>query len=242
MQYFENVDPIANLLGSWAAEITLFSIILRLVLSLVLSALIGCERSTKRHSAGLRTFILVSLGCTVAVIADCYMIQTTPDSLPLLAAASIIAVAVIATSSILYSSKSQIKGLTTAAALWTTGIIGLAIGAGYYTTALVGFLVVFFCLSVLPRLEKYLKDRSNHFEIHLELSDRSRLQDFITTLRKLGVLIDDIESNPAYANSGLAVYSISLTITKEELKKYQSHKDIIDALATLDYVSHIEEI
>ncbi|MBQ4474123.1 MAG: MgtC/SapB family protein [Lachnospiraceae bacterium] len=240
--YFTDTDPIARLLGTWSSDITIYSIILRLLLSLLLSALIGCERSNKRHSAGLRTFILACVGATLAVIADNYLIRTTQDSLPLLSAATIIAVAIIATSSILYSSKSQIKGLTTATALWATSVVGLALGAGYYTSALAGFLTIFFCLSVLPKLEKYLKDRSNHFEIHLELTDRYRLQDFITTLRKLGMLIDDIESNPAYANSGLAVYSISLTITKAELKKYQSHKEIIDALATLDYVSHIEEI
>ena len=240
--YSINVDPIARLLGPWAGEVTLYSIILRLLLSLVLSAVIGWERATKRHSAGLRTFILACLAATVAMISDMYLIHTSDHYQPMISGAVVIAVAIIATSSVLYSSKSQIKGLTTSAGLWATSIVGLAIGAGYYTTALVGFLAILFCLSVLPRMEKYLKDRSNHFEVHLELTDRYRLQDFITTLRKLGMIIDDIESNPAYAHSGLAVYSISLTITKAELKKYQSHKEIIDALATLDYVSHIEEI
>ena len=95
---------------------------------------------------------------------------------------------------------------------------------------------------MLPPLEAYLKNRSNHFEIHLELIDRYSLRDFITTLRRLGLIIDDIESNPAYVTSGLSVFSISLTITKEELKQYKSHQEIIEALGTLDYVSHIEEI
>ena len=54
--------------------------------------------------------------------------------------------------------------------------------------------------------------------------------------------IDDIESNPAYINSGLSVYSVSFTITKEELKKYKKPHEIIEALSTLEYVSHIEEM
>ena len=54
--------------------------------------------------------------------------------------------------------------------------------------------------------------------------------------------IDDIESNPAYINSGLSVYYVSFTITKEELKKYKKHHEIIEALSTLEYVSHIEEM
>lgn len=98
------------------------------------------------------------------------------------------------------------------------------------------------CLSVLPSAERYLKDKSNHFEVHLELKNKSNLQDFITTIRRLGMTIDDIEINPAYINSGLSVYSVSFTITKEELKKYKKHHEIIEALSTLEYVSHIEEM
>ena len=54
--------------------------------------------------------------------------------------------------------------------------------------------------------------------------------------------IDDIESNPAYSGSGLSVYSVSITVGSEELKKYKSHNEIIKALSTLDYVYHIEEM
>jgi putative Mg2+ transporter-C (MgtC) family protein len=68
------------------------------------------------------------------------------------------------------------------------------------------------------------------------------LQNFVTTIRRLGLTIDDIESNPAYVNSGLSVYSVAITISSAELKKYKTHKEIIEALKTLDYVYHIEEM
>ena len=61
-------------------------------------------------------------------------------------------------------------------------------------------------------------------------------------MRKLGMVIDDIESNPAYLNSGLSVYTVSVRITGKELKKYKKHKEIIEALSTLEYVYHIEEM
>ena len=64
----------------------------------------------------------------------------------------------------------------------------------------------------------------------------------MSTIRKLGLTIDAIEMNPAYAGSGLSVYSISISISSEELKKYKTHKEIIAALSTLDYIYHIEEI
>ena len=98
------------------------------------------------------------------------------------------------------------------------------------------------CLSLFPSIEKYLKNRSNHFEVHLELKSSKFLQDFVTTIRRLGMRIDDIESNPAYSGSGLSVYSISITVGNAELKKYKTHSEIIKALATLDYIYHIEEM
>ena len=68
-------DPIVGLIGSWAGEINLWSILLRIVLSAALSAVIGTERSSKRHSAGLRTFMLVSLAGTVAMLADQWLLR-----------------------------------------------------------------------------------------------------------------------------------------------------------------------
>ena len=89
---------------------------------------------------------------------------------------------------------------------------------------------------------QYLKNRSNHFEVHMELKSSSYLRDFVTVSRRLGLRIDDIESNPDYLNSGLSVYSISLTIVSEELKKYKRHDEIIEALRSLDYVCFIGEL
>ena len=91
----------------------------------------------------------------------------------------------------------------------------------------------------IVRARFFLKEKSNHFEIHLELKDRSNLQDFIFTLRKLNLRIDDMELNNSYIGSGLSVYTISLTDKEKEKRK---HKDLINALSTLEYVSYIEEI
>ena len=235
-------DPIAQLLGSWSEEINAATIIIRIVLSVLLAAIIGCERSSKRHSAGLRTFILVSLASTTAMMLDIYLADKSGVNFYLISAASVIAVAIISVNSMLFSSRNQIKGLTTSVGLWACGIIGFSLGAGFYTVTLASFAALLCCLSVFPAFEAYLKNRSNHFEVHLELKSSSKLQDFVTTIRRLGLTIDDIESNPAYANSGLSVYTIAISISSEELKKYKTHHEIIEALSTLDYVYHIEEM
>lgn len=235
-----SIDPIAALLNESAA-LTASTIILRLLVSVILSAIIGCERSSKRHSAGLRTFMLVSIATTSAMILD-ICLGGTETGIYVLSASTIIAIAIISVNSMLFSSRNQIKGLTTAVGLWATGIVGLTVGAGYYTVTLVAFVALLCGLSYFPALEAFLKNRSNHFEIHLELKSSQYLQDFVTTIRKLGLVIDDIELNPAYSGSGLSVYSIAITISSTELKKFKTHAEIIEALSTLDYIYHIEEM
>ena len=236
------MDPISQLLGEWSAGLNLYSVLLRVGLSLVLSAVIGWERSSKRHSAGFRTFILISLGMTFAMLTDLFLIEKTGAGFYLLSGAAIIGIATITVNSILFSSRNQIKGLTTSVGLWAVGLLGMTAGAGFYTVTLVAFTVILLSLAVFPEIETYLKNRSNHFEIHLELQNSAALQDFIATIRKLGIVIDDIELNPAYIHSGLSVYTIALSIRSGELKKYKSHNEIIEALSTIEYIYHIEEI
>ncbi len=231
-------DPIAELLGAWSKELDIGSVILRVALSVILAAVIGWERSSKRHAAGLRTFILVSFACTVAMILDLWV----QGGASAISGAAVIAIAILSGNSILFSSRNQIKGLTTSAGLWACGIIGLASGAGLYTATLISFVTLLCSLSFFPKFERYLKNRSNHFEVHLELKTKENLQDFVTTIRRLGLKIDDIEANPAYLGSGLSVYSVAITIKSEELKKYKTHTEIIEALRSLEYVYYIEEM
>lgn len=240
--FMQNNDVVASVLGEWSRGLCAYSVLFRLALSVLLSAVIGCERSSKRHSAGLRTFILIALGGAAAMLVDLYLFSAFSSGLAVISAAAVVGAAIISGNSILFSSRNQIKGLTTSAALFACALIGLSAGAGLYTVTLVTFAALLCSLSLFPSIEKLLKDRSNHFEIHLELRNKMDLQSFVMTVRKLGIRIDDIESNPAYLNSGLGVYTVSFTVNSAQLRKYKKHSEIIEALQSLEYVAYIEEM
>ena len=121
-------------------------------------------------------------------------------------------------------------------------VIGISLGLGCYTVAIAAYAALLCILFWFPPLEIAFNNHSNHFEVHLELTNSVCLQDFDTVIRRLGLTIDEIEQNPAYVGSGLSVYSISITISSEMLKKYKTHSEIIEALKSLDYVYHIEEM
>lgn len=231
-------DPIARLMGSWSWEINVWSVLFRFALSFVFAMMLGWERSRKLHSAGLRTFILTMLTGTAAMLLDAYIVA----AVPLISAATIVGTAIISGNTFFFSSRNQVKGLTTSVGLWASSMLGLASGGGFYTLAVVGFVALMFSLSGLPALEAALKDRSNHFAIHMELKTRESLGDFLETVRRLGLHIDEIEANPAYVGTSIYAYSAYISIAYDQLKKYKKHSEIIEALKTLDYIAFIEEI
>lgn len=236
------VDPIARWLGPWASELSVGAILLRLSLSLLLSAFIGWERTRKRHSAGMRSFMLVGLATSGVMILDSALRPQSGSYSYFMSAAVLIALAILGTQSIGVSSRSRLKGLTTTFGLLAWAVVSLAIGAGLYAAALLAFMYLLCELWLFPALELPLKRRSAHFLIHLELKSSEYLENFVTTIRKLGLTIEDIERNPAYSGSGLSVYTVTITNRSPELKKFKTHEQIIAALATLDYISHIEEL
>ena len=234
-------DFIAELLGDWSAEINVWSMLLKVVIAIIFSAIIGQERAKKRHAAGLRTFMLVSIGAVLSGVSDIYLIEKYNVGIPLISAALIIGIAIISCNAILFSSKNQLKGLTTAVCLWVSSIISVALGLGMYTVFIIGAIALILSLMIFPNLEMHFKERSNHFEIHLELNSRNSLREFMDTIREFGITVNDIEINPAYANTGLGVYSLIVTVKDEKLKN-KTHDEIIDLLASLECVHYIEQI
>lgn len=235
-------DIISDFLGEWSRGLNFGAVILKIGIAFIFATVAGLERATKRHAAGLRTFIIVSLVSALAAMCDEYIIKVLGVGFSFVTAATVIGIAILSSNTILYSSKNQLKGLTTSTALWGISMISIFIGFGHYTIALVAFIVYFLCLTLFTKLEKFFKGRSNHFEIHLELKGKNYLQEFTETLRRLGLRIDDIEVNPAYVNSGLGVFTVAITIADSELKKFKTHDEIVSVLSELDYVNFVESI
>ena len=134
-------DSFIDILHQNSNNLDIEYVALRLFTAVILSSIIGCERANKRHSAGLRTFILSSFSTSIAMIMDLYLIQNTSVNMPILSALSILSISILSSKTILFSSRNQIKGLTTSVGLWTCGLIGLTSGAGLYLISIVSFAI-----------------------------------------------------------------------------------------------------
>lgn len=156
----------------WLPE-NFVEIIIRLVVAFVLGGLIGIERTGTRHDAGLRTHILVCLGATgVMIMSETMHLQFGGD-VGRIGAQVVSGIGFLGAGCILVNGN-RIKGLTTAAGLWTTACVGLAVGLGYYFVAVLTVALVLLAMLVLhpitARLQK--KGQRADFTIKVYTDDR----------------------------------------------------------------------
>ncbi len=136
-----------------------YSMVLRLVVSVILGGLIGFERGGNNHEAGLRTHIVLCLGAAgVMVLSECMVKQYgIPSEILRMGAQVLSGIGFLGAGGIIVSGN-RIRGITTAAGLWTTACIGLAVGAGYYIIASVmTFLLLFAMLALRPITHRITK-------------------------------------------------------------------------------------
>jgi putative Mg2+ transporter-C (MgtC) family protein len=135
-----------------------FQMIMRLLLTLFLSGLIGLERQVHRRDAGLRTHILVALGSCLIMLTSLYVFDIYKDSVSLdpsrIAAGVITGIGFLGAGTIIREPEG-VRGLTTAASLWVVAGIGLAVGCGFNKMAVYTTVLVLIVLHLL----RYIEDR-----------------------------------------------------------------------------------
>ena len=119
--------------------LTYASMVLRILLAILLGGIIGMERGMKNRPAGLRTYMLVCLGACIVMLTNQYVYQTYGVGDPVRMGAQVISgIGFLGAGTIIVTSRNQIKGLTTAAGLWASACVGLAVGIGLYEVAILG--------------------------------------------------------------------------------------------------------
>lgn len=235
-------DPIVNLLKwDWLEEISFGSIIFRLLLAFLCGSILGVERAKKHHTAGLRTYIIVCIGSTIAMLTNEFICTKTGlGDGARLGAQVISGIGFLGAGTILVTSRNQIRGLTTAAGLWGCACLGLAVGVGFYTLAILGAILIIIIFAILPKIEELFIRNSKSFQIHIEFQCRANLKEFIDFARSINLKINSIERNEAYSSSGLSVYSIFLFDNNKNKKSI--HLNYINQFKELSYVNYVEEI
>ncbi len=167
------MDGFIDFLNSYVVDLSWVSIIIRIILAVIVGGLIGSERGRSGRPAGLRTHILVCLGSAMTALISVYIAETGNfDDIARIPAQVISGIGFLGAGMIIVKKNSVITGLTTAAGMWATATIGIAIGYGFYLGALVAMGALIFTASVLTILERKSK-KSVHIYAEISKAEES---------------------------------------------------------------------
>ncbi|MFH1246065.1 MAG: MgtC/SapB family protein [Candidatus Omnitrophota bacterium] len=190
-------------------------VIIRLSLAFIIGGLIGFERELHGRAAGLRTHILVCLGSTLIMLTSIHVFQmyekaaqTDPSRI---AAGIVTGIGFLGAGTILRF-KASVRGLTTAASLWATAGIGMAIGSGFYSGAYAASAIVLFTLFFLTKLEKAFVRKDWYKVLLVQTRGHARqMRDIRAVLSEYKAEIKDLEINKK-ANSKDVIVELTLKL------------------------------
>lgn len=221
------------------------SILLRLVIAMMCGGLIGMGRASKRRAAGFRTYMIVCLGATLAMLLNQYLdhllvdvwhISQTTDAARL-GAQVINGIGFLGAGTIIVTGSQQVKGLTTAAGLWASACMGLAIGAGFYEAALVTCVTIVVVFSLFERIENVIVKYSRNMNLLIQFENMEDVGKVIEQIKKGGSSVYDVELNKKNEASGYPSAIFSLRLAKKV-----SHASVMMSIASVESVRSIMEL
>lgn len=217
----------------------LASVCVRLVLTVLLSGIVGIERERHGKAAGLRTHILVCLGASMAAMTGLYIAHTydADADITRIAAQVVSGIGFLGAGTILVRNKSTITGLTTAASIWATGALGLAIGYGFYEASILCAVFMLFIASQLGNIDRMISRRPREISIYAEFIDATRLNETLECFAKRGFRAVNVDLAEAKSNLPQGI-GADIVI---KLKKRLRTEDAIKAMNEIENVSFVIE-
>ena len=219
-------------------QVTFLSVGIRIAAALVVGGILGMEREKKNRAAGLRTYMLVCVGACLIMLTNQYIYQTTASGDPMrLGAQEVRGIGYLGAGTIIVTKRNQIKGLTTAAGLWSSAAVGLSLGVGFYEAALAAGAAIYFVMTVLRHWDVRMHKRSKYMDLYMEVSAGVGLAQVLRQLRALGLEVDAIDSD-SYA----CVDDAKVLIISMKLPKRMNHSDLIKKIEQIEGILYIKEL
>ena len=236
---------------SYLRELNMLSMMVRVVLAMVVGGIVGFEREKKGRPAGFRTYMLVAVGATLTVILSQYLDYMLNNrwvlasgtigiktDLSRFGAQVINGVGFLGAGTIIVTGKQEVKGLTTAAGLWASACMGIAIGAGFYECMVMGTLLIVISMKLLPFIENIVMRRARNMSIYVGMDSMENLGSVVSYLKNAGIRLFDVEIDKS-ENEHLKQVNALLSI---RLPNQIQHTQVLAKLATMDGIIAIEEV
>lgn len=215
------------------------SIIFRILLSITVGTIIGLDRETKKHSAGVRTHAFVCLGANLTILLGLFLYYEYDKTIDIsrIGAQVISGIGFLGVGTIITSQNKFVRGLTTASSLWTTATIGLCIGAGFYFGAIFGTIIAVFLLKYLERMDIVLRKKVHIRNIYIECNDIEAIELIENILKLKGLYMFSFDTKAPKVPENIIGIDISINSDLEH-----STNDIINEIRTLKQVAFVHRI
>ena len=232
-------------------ELNFLSMVLRVLLAMLVGGFIGLEREKKNRGAGFRTYMLVALGAALTVMLSQYLdimlhgpwneiadeigIRTDVSRF---GAQVINGVGFLGAGTIIVTRHYEVKGLTTAAGLWASACVGLAVGAGFYECVITCYVLILLIMRMLPYVETAFMSKSRYMNVNVEMEGFETIGSVVAAIKKENIRIYDVEiekTNREHVSQTGAVISL-------RLPERQVHEEIIAKLSMVEGIIAIDEI
>lgn len=223
------------ILGNFAAW-NMQNILIRVIVATVLGGVIGLDRGMKHRGAGTKTITVVCLGATLVMLTEQYIQINFAGlaNMTRMAAQVISGVGFIGVGTIIVS-KHRVRGLTTAATLWASACVGLAVGIGFVEGGVLITVMMLLSLHVLPYVERFATRHSRYCNVFFDLEKSRHLHAVIQNLKEADIAIDSLEmSGPDDTEDGISVHMVLY------MKRTTERAEIYDILMKTDKVSSVD--
>ena len=221
-------------------DVNMVSVTVRMVLAVLCGGIIGIEREYKRRPAGFRTHILICLGAAMTTLTSqfLYLQLHYYTDMARLGAQVVAGVGFIGAGTIIVTQRQRVKGLTTAAGLWASAIIGLAIGGGFYEGTLFATFLIILAELLFSKLEYRMLENAPEINLYMEYTDRSCLEQVLKLYREKNVKVLNMEITRATGSehhNACAIFSL-------RLHKKCKVEPLLDAIHRVEGVAAVEEL
>lgn len=221
--------------GNFAAW-NIQNILIRVIVATVLGGVIGLDRGMKHRGAGTKTITVVCLGATLVMLTEQYIQINFAGlaNMTRMAAQVISGVGFIGVGTIIVS-KHRVRGLTTAATLWASACVGLAVGIGFVEGGILITVMMLLSLHILPYVERFATRHSRYCNVFFDLERSRHLHAVIQSLKEADITIDSLEmSGPDDGEDGISVHMVLY------MKRTTERAEIYEILMKTDKVSSVD--
>ena len=233
-------------------DFNFLSVVVRLLLAMLAGGTVGFGRASKKRNAGLRTYMLVSIGASLTLMISAFEEKMLTGQWAWLsnvcdvkfdgtryAAQVISGIGFLAAGTIIGTDHQQVSGLTSAIGLFASAALGIAAGAGFYECVIIGVVLIILTMEYMQPLEVSFKRKLQNITIFVEFRSIDDVSVITDTVQKLGATVYDIDVERTEQEGDQPPSAIlMLKLSKEQ----SSHSSMLSAVAELECVYAVREL